>query len=390
MSIFWAKRLSLFVLIILTVSACSAPQGEAEPIIKEYQYKAPDYIDDGWQTGHLVDFGFEQGKINQLINGIQDKTYPGIDSLSIVRNNTLVLHENFRDSFSEYDDWLGNEQLDVHIMHSTSKSFVSALIGIAVQQGYINDIQAPFYQFFDYPEYQNPDFRKQQITLEHVLTMQLGLEWDEWTRLFGDPDNSLTRLAQNSQDYVKALLDLPMVDSPGNQYAYNTAATIALGQLLENTTGIKLENYAEEYLFSPLQIESARWLDTPTGLANGGSGLFLKTRDMAKFGQLYLDHGSWNGLQVIDPEWVELSLKQHVKLEWDYTSGYGFQWWLGEFKVDEKDIQFYSTRGSGGQFIIIIPEFEMVVAFTAQNYDPTLYDSPFKLVETFILGALNH
>ncbi|WP_444995122.1 serine hydrolase domain-containing protein [Aliikangiella sp. IMCC44359] len=348
----------------------------------------PETKGDGWRIGHLLDHQIDEQKITLMVQKLNDGTHPGIDSVSIVRNNTLLLHEDLRNELSQYDNWVGNSKLERHVMHSTSKSVVSALVGIAHEQGFIPDISAPLYNFFDYGHYENWDIQKENITLEDVLTMQLGLKWDEWSFPFGDPRNSLTALTENNTDFIKALLDLPIAHQPGTTYTYNTVASIALGSIIERSTGLPLKDFAQQYLFNPLQINNADWHMTPTGLANTGSGLFLLTRDMAKFGQLYLDNGYWNGIPIISSEWVERSLAKSADIELEYTNGYGFQWWLGEFNKNEIAIPFYSTRGHGGQFIIIIPQFDLVVAFTAHNYENDLYNSPFKLVEQYILPAL--
>ncbi|TQV89667.1 serine hydrolase domain-containing protein [Aliikangiella coralliicola] len=389
MPISWLKKTFCILVSLIFLSACSNEEApKAEQVSQTYKYSIPEYLDDGWQVGHISDFGFDEQKITTLVKNMQNQTYPGIDSITIVRDNTLLLHENLRSEFSIYDEWINNENLHRHVMHSTSKSFVSALVGIAIQQGYIPDTSLPFYSFFNYGEYSNWDAKKNAITLENVLTMQLGLEWDEWNFPFGDDRNSLTNLTENNYDFVKAMLDLPLTSEPGTEYAYNTVASIALANVLEAVTNMPMEEFAQQYLFDLLQIRDAEWLMIPTGSPNTGSGLFLPTRDMAKFGQLYLNKGQWNGLQIISPDWIEKSLKPSVKLAWDYTSGYGYQWWLGEFKVNDKIIPFYSTRGFGGQFIITIPSYDLVLAFTAHNYEEELYDLPFRLTEQFILPVI--
>jgi CubicO group peptidase (beta-lactamase class C family) len=385
------KKLLFVASLLLTVSACSESQLVAEPLEtpQDYKYIPPSFQDDGWQVGHLVDYDFNETLITDLVQNIQNGKFVGIDSISIVHQNTLVLHEDFRTSFSMYDNWIENEELDTHIVHSVSKNFVSALTGIAIEQGYISDVNTPFYQLFNYANYDNWSDNKNDLTLKNVLTMRLGLEWDEWTSPYSEDDNSLTNLVKNNSDYIKALLDLPMTSAPGTSYAYNTAASMALGRAVEVATNIPLADFADMYLFEPMQIDNAQWLFTPTGTPNTGSGLFLETRDMAKFGQLYLDNGIWNGIQIINPEWVDASFEKHVKLNWSYTNGYGFQWWLGSFRAEGKSIPFYSSRGYGGQFIIIVPDYDLVVAFTGHNYENGLYDSPFALVEDYIIPAIN-
>jgi len=391
MTVYRLKSFAAVMLVSLLLSACS--QGNELSVSSQtqqpYQYTIPTLKNDGWQTGHLADFGIDELTITQLIDDLIQESFPGIDSISIVRNNTLLLHENIRTELSQYDDWVGNRDLDRHVMHSTSKSVISALVGVAIENGFIASTDRPFYSFFNYPEYDNWDYRKELITLDNVLTMQLGLEWDEWRHPFGDPQNSLTNLTEKNDDFVKALLDLPVVTDPGTDYAYNTVASIALGKVIELSTGQPLEEFAEQFLFEPMQIQRADWLMTPAGYPNGGSGLFMPTRDMAKFGQLYLDGGVWNGLQLLSNDWVSRSLQTSVELKWDYTSGYGYQWWLGEFDLQGQAISFYSARGFGGQFVVVVPEYDLVVAFTAHNYDNDLYDSPFRLIEQIILPAID-
>ncbi len=388
------KALTKTLVLLVFVSACS----DNSVIVaedKNYEYAAPKFSDDGWQVGHLSDVGINPAQITQLVAELYEQPSYGIDSISIVKNNTLVLHEDIRTNFSIYDDWIGNESLERHLVHSTSKSFVSSLLGIAIDQGYIQSTEQPLISFFDYSNYQNWQASKEQITLNDTLTMRLGLTWNEWDHAFNDDKNSLVAATTNSDDYIKSMLDLPMLEQPGSHYAYNTLASIALGAVIENSSGIALEDFADYYLFDPLQFDKPQWLTTPEGYPNTGSGLFLKTRDIAKLGQLYLDDGSWNGTQIISKQWIEQSLNQHVKLNWEYTTGYGYQWWLGEFnllqKIDgqeTKAIPFYSARGFGGQLIVVIPDYEMVIAITAQNYANDQENLPLKLIEDFILPAV--
>ena len=354
----------------------------------EYTYSIPANKNDGWATGHLDDHGFDSALITDMVNGILDGTHAGMDSVVIVRSTTLILSENFRSSLDEYDAWINNSSLSRHIMHSTSKSVTSALIGIAIDQGYIASTNVPFYGLFNYVAYDNWDPRKSSMTLEDALTMRLGLVWDEWSAPYGDSQNDLQILTSGNTDYAKALLDLPMESDPGTTYAYNTAATIAIGQALENVVGVPMADFAETHLFLPLQISSAEWGETPTGLPNGGSGLFLETRDMAKFGELFISNGLWNGQQIVSASWVTASVERSVDLSWIYTTGYGLQWWRDGFFYKGQPIESWSTRGFGGQYIFCIPSLNLVIAFTGQNYGNSLAETPFNLVQNYILAAL--
>ncbi len=353
-----------------------------------YSYSVPTQTNDGWATGNIDDHGIDADIIMQMMDGINSGRFPGIDSVTIVRNNTLVLHAVYPRSLDKFDNWVGNASTSRHVMHSTSKSFTAALIGIAIEHAYIASVNIPFYDMFPYVSYQNPDPRKATMTLEDALTMRLGLEWDEWSIPYATPGNDLEELMTNNSDYAKALLDLQMESDPGTTYTYNTAATIAIGQALQNAVGVSMASFAEQNLFQPLQIQNAQWGRTPTGLANGGSGLFMEPRDMIKLGQLFIDGGVWNGQQVLSPEWSAASVQSHVELGWSSTSGYGYQWWVDRFNYKGQPIESWSTRGFGGQDIFCVPSLNLVVAFTAQNYESNEF-IPFTLMQDYILPSID-
>lgn len=378
----------LFLLLLLGLGACSGGESEGSQPGETYEYVVPVVNNDGWAVGHLDDHGIDSKMIADMIEDIRNGTHPGIDGVAIARDGTLLLREMLRRELDEYDSWVRNTDLNRHVMHSTSKSVTSAIVGIAIDQGYIAGIDVPFYGLFDYGNYDNWDIRKADMTLEDALTMRLGIEWDEWSEPYGEPGNTLTTLTANNADFARALLNLPLEGDPGESFVYNTAATIALGQAVENAVGVPLGDYAEMNLFEPLQIDGADWGRTPTGLPNGGSGLFLKPRDMAKFGQLFLNGGNWNGRQIISNEWIDASVQSHVALAWSDTSGYGFQWWLDNFQRNGRKIESFSTRGYGGQFIFCVPELGLVVAFTGNNYGNEAAEAPFALMQDVILAAI--
>ena len=353
-----------------------------------YTYQIPSAGNDSWAVGHLDDHGIDSVAIESMVADFHSGTTPGIDAIAIVRNNTLVLQSNIRTQTGAYDGWGGNTLPNRHIMHSTSKSVTSALIGIAIDQGYIASTDMPFYDLFLYTSYENWDDRKATMTLEDALTMRFGYEWDEWSQPYGHAENDLTILTENNVDQSFALLNLPLATDPGSNFVYNTAGTIAIGQALENAVGVPMEDFAEMHLFQPLQIDNAIWGYTPSGLPNGGSGLYLEARDMVKFGQLFIDDGMWQGQRIVSAEWIDRSVQSYTTLGWTYTSGYGYQWWVDRFTHNGISIEAYSTRGFGGQYIFCVPSLELVVAFTGQNYDNGLSNQPFDLMRDVILPSV--
>jgi CubicO group peptidase (beta-lactamase class C family) len=357
-----------------------------------YVYTVPDAIGDGWEVAHLDTVGMDEARISTMMKHVLSGHYEGIDSIVIARNNKLVLYEQIRQSVGEFDDWINNTDPRRHVLHSTSKSFTSALIGIAIDQGSIASTDVLFYDMFNYGAYNNWDPRKAEMTLEDALTMRLGLEWDEWSLPYTDPNNDLVYLENNNRNWPKALLDLPMTSDPGTVYAYNTAATIAIGRALENATGIPMADFADQHLFFPMNITTAEWGRTPTGLPNGGSGLFLLPRDMAKFGQLFIDDGTWQGQQLISPTWIADSVGRRVNISsWaTFSEAYGFQWWLDDFRHQGQTVAAYVTAGYGGQYIFGLPDLDLVVAFTGHNYEngpgvANLYE----MMSSYIVDSIN-
>lgn len=396
-----ARRIISGLFACLLVVACgggssggtaSQPPPPPPPPPVEFSYSVPDDIGDGWQLADLADQGFETQKIVDMMNRVVNETYQGIDSVVIARNGNLLLYWFADRRLDQFDAWIDNKDRERHVLHSTSKSVTSALIGIAIDQGHIASTEVPFYDLFDYPDYANWDPRKAEMTLEDALTMRLGLQWDEWSRPYTDPANDLVFLENSRYDWSKGLLDRPMANNPGTVFTYNTAATIAIGQALQNATGTPMAEFANVYLFYPMQIFTAEWWRSPTGLPVGGSGLFLEPRDLAKFGQLYLDDGVWQGQQLISAEWIADSVVRRVDVSsWaTYSEGYGFQWWLDDLDHGGQLVETWVTSGYGGQYLFVVPALELVVAFTGHNYESGRgIANLYTMMQFFILDAID-
>jgi CubicO group peptidase (beta-lactamase class C family) len=176
-----------------------------------------------------------------------------------------------------------------------------------------------------------------------------------------------------------------MAKKPGEKFVYNSGLSVILGEILKRSVGVPGDKYAEEYLFKPLGITVYDWPTTPDGLLKTGGGLALRSRDMAKFGQLYLKNGKWNGKQIVPEKWVKESTYPHICT----TSGsYGYQWWLRSFSVNDRQIDSFYAIGNAGQFIFIFPELDMIVVSTAQNYDRGWSRRFYEMVSSYILPAV--
>jgi len=320
-----------------------------------YSYKTPEQLKDGIQTVLLQENHFDSLQLNKLMQEIIAQKYGRMESLLVFKDNKLVLEEYF----------YGYSKSRLVKISSCTKSVISLLLGIALDQHVNAQVDQSIFDFF--PEYislNNSD--KRQITLKHLLTMTAGFEWDEYPKEMYETD-----------DRIEYVLSRPMATVPGKQFHYNSGITNVLGEVLESLEGHDIETYADRYLFSPLEITESIWDTTKNGDLEYWNGLHLLPRDMGKIGMLVLNSGKWKNEQVVSEKWIDESTRSYV-VESDYF-GYGYQWWhrsKGNATWWEKPSSGLSNEhemvialGSGGKYIMIIPDMDMVVVSTASNFD---------------------
>jgi len=237
-----------------------------------------------------------------------------------------------------------------HPILSCTKSFLSALVGIAIEEGYL-DLDDKVLDFFSDRDIANDAPRKQAMTVEHLLLMRSGLDWPESSVSYSSADNILWQMLE-SRDWVQFVLDRPMATEPGATFNYSTGDPQLLAAVLEEASGMGTREFARTHLFEPLSVSSDHWnwQSAPERVAFGGGGLNMTPRAMAKFGYLYLEGGAWNGQQIVPADWVEASVA---------NSHYGYQWW--RFSNGG-----YAALGYGGQRIVVMPGLEMVVVITGE------------------------
>ncbi len=312
----------------------------------------------GWRTALPQTQGMDPEKLQQMFAAIEEQKL-NVRSLVLVRNGYVVA-EFYQSPFDE------NSR---HELYSCTKSFVSALVGIAIAEGHLKGVEEPMLECFPDYDFANTDARKSAMSIEHLLTMTSGLNWPE-----GDP---IYQQLWNSRDWVQFVLDRPMTAEPGSQFNYNSGCSHVLSAIVADRSEMLTQKFAQERLFAPLGISSVNWSVDSNGLAIGGWGLNITARDMAKFGYLYLNEGVWDGQQIVPAEWVQASTTPHV--DTGQTFGYGYQWWT------YPKWGAYSAKGRYGQLIFVIPELEIVVVFTARMDD----DRPLvALIEDYIVPAV--
>ena len=208
------------------------------------------------------------------------------------------------------------------------------------------------------------DQRKREITLSHLLTLSAGFKWNEFGGL-----NSFPTMKKSS-DWVNFVLSQPLSDAPGERMVYNSGCSQLLAAVLRQETRLSVAEFAEQQLFNVLGITSYRWETDPQGIHTGGFGLYLKPRDMVKLGLLYAQKGSWEGKTVLMEDTVKQFTTPYLEAEKPYNAFYGWHWWVSSFSNEAESaaqIPFHMALGFGGQYIVVVPSYELVVVITSDN-----------------------
>lgn len=331
------------------------------PAETRYVYRPPTPDGDGWRTASLSDVGLDETLIGALVQKILDtdprpQTAPLVQGLLIARHGKLVLEEYF----------YGFDRKRPHDIRSGGKTLASVLAGIAIAHGAKFGPKTPVYSLFpEYTSFANLDPRKERMTVEHLMTMTSGFACDE-NGNENAPGNEDKMQSQTEQpDWYKFMLDLPLSAAPGDSFAYCTGGVNLVGGIVRRATGTWIPAYFDRALAEPLRIGTYHMNLTPTGEGYLGGGLHIRPRDWIKLGQVYLDGGVWNGKRIVSRSWVEASTAPHP-MNAHGTDGY--DWHLNAIRLGDRVFREYDASGNGGQLLMVIPELDLVVQFTAGNY----------------------
>jgi len=279
------------------------------------------FPDTAWTATTPEEQSMNSTVLDEMMQFIEDSDAP-IKGLVVTRNGYIVKEEY----------WGYNTEISTHHIFSCTKSFTGALIGIAMKEGFIDNVSQKMIDFFP----------------------TAGLDWDEWNTTYDDSNNMYHQML-GSTDPVQFFLDLPTAYDPGTHWVYCTGGSHMLSAIIQETTNMTTREFAEEYLFGPLNMTIGGWTPDLLGINNGGSNLYVTPRTMAKLGLLYLNNGTWDEQEIIPAEYVIQSYYPHVSLEF---GDYGYQWWI------DSDIGVFNARGTEGQYIHVAPEFNIVISIT--------------------------
>jgi len=303
-----------------------------------------------WETASPEAVGLDRALLDRAVDAASD--LPNLQSLLVVRHGRLAREAYFN----------GNRADRRNDVRSVTKSLVSTLVGVAIERGLLQSVDLPIGPVLEETYPGELDATEGSITIRDLLTMASGYAWDEST-VAGYND------WVTSGDPVRYLLDRPVVDAPGSRFTYNSAAVHLLSIVLERITGRTIQQLAAEALFPSLGIAGADWEILSGGSANGGSGVDLRPRDLAKLGQLWLQEGETGGQRLLPDDWVASATTSRYPL-WQASpplaqQGYGFLWWIDH----AGGRTHFFAWGHGGQFVWVAPELDLVVVVTPEWRD---------------------
>jgi CubicO group peptidase (beta-lactamase class C family) len=272
-----------------------------------------------------------------------DTAIDGMHSVMIVRHGRVVA-----------EGWWGPyDARTPHVLYSLSKSFTSTAVGLAAAEGKLS-VNDEVLKFFPEEAPAQPSANLRAMRVRDLLRMSTGHQTE--AALFGQVDSSM-----RSATWVKRFFAHPVPFKPGTHFLYNSPATYMLSAIVQKVTGQTVLDYLEPRLFVPLGIEKPTWVASPEGISAGAYGMSVRTEDIAKFGQLYLQKGTWNGKQIIPAAWVEeataLQTANGSSPRSDWDQGYGYQFWRSRHG--------YRGDGAFGQYMLIVPQYDAVVAITS-------------------------
>lgn len=243
-------------------------------------------------------------------------------------------------------------------INSCTKSFLSALICIAIDRELFPALETPVSEFFPELLHHSSKKRKQAMTVEHLLNMSAGFQWSE----FGG-SNSFPKMSRTA-NWIQYVLKLPLADHPGDKWTYNSGVSQMLAWILQEAIEMPINHFAEQQLFKALNIEQYEWESDPQGVHTGGFGMKLKAVDLLSFGLLYLQQGMWQGQQIISADLIQRAVSPTIAAATPPERGYyGWHWWVDTVEIPEtsSSLEYFYARGFGGQFVFIIPACEAVV-----------------------------
>lgn len=336
--------LILAVLVVLFVLLNPRLRGPAEVPAPAY------WPTQGWRSSEPEEQGIDSGKLADALLTIREKNIK-VHSLLLIRNGYAVVDAYFY----PYDG------AAPHDLASVTKSVTTTLIGIAADQGKLR-LDQPVVSFFSDRPIANRDARKERMTVAYLAGMSSGLDCTP------ERDEATLKEMWTTPDWVQFVLDRPTRWEPGSQFVYCSPGSHLLSAILQQATGMTAFEFARQNLFEPLGIRDVIWPADPQGITRGWGDIRLHMRDAAKLGYLWLNKGVWEGKQIVSRQWVEASVKPLLPTGGSGDDYYGYGWWVDPAQ-QEGALASYRADGRGGQYVVVVPSLNIILATTGGGFD---------------------
>ena len=337
---------------------------------EQYMYSKPVERDDGWSINDLRSEA-DSTRLYAFFNQIIQQKH-NLHSVLLIKDNELILEEYFN----------GFLHSQPHDLRSTTKSIRAILLGIAIDKGFIADINDPITNYIkSHIPKKNLDNRKDSITIKHLLTMSAGWDCNDWDKRSKGQEDRVYK----KKDWIQYTLDLPMINDPGEVSTYCSVGAILIAEIISQSSGLSIDQFADKYLFAPLAIDNITWDHTADKeIIASGKRLYMTSRDMAKIGQLILNQGVWEGKQIVSKRWVEESTSTQTTIT---GVRYGYFWWNIPLLVTDQKVMVKTATGNGGQYIMVVPEMNIVGVFTGGAYNSQEDKLPFAIMKDVLLPS---
>ncbi len=338
-----------------------------------------------WTSANPDEMGLSAKRLQAMDDAIHAGEFKKITSVLVARHGRLI-HEAY------FEGTDANTLVDTR---SATKTITGTLVGIATEKGWLPGVSAPVMPFFGNKQpVNNPDPRKDKITVEDLLTMSSSLECNDWNDFSAGNEERM----YVTEDWTRFVLGLPVrsfpswvkkpAESPyGRSFSYCTGGVFVLGRVLALASKASVDQFAKDSLFTPLGIDQVKWKYSPMGEEMTGGGLGLRSRDLLKIAQLYANGGTWGGKSIVPETWVKASIQPHARIDDD--TEYGYLWWLKSFKSGDKSYPAYYMSGNGGNKVVVVPSLDLVVAITSTNYGTKgMHEQTEKILCDYVLASV--
>ncbi len=357
---------AILFLLFLLLQQCASPDKQQETT----------WPGETWAASTPEAEGLDAAVMDSIHADITNGKYGLIDEFLVIRHGKVVASHHYSqkyDSIAEHYDTANHmynydhpewhpyyQRSNLHTLQSVTKSITSVALGIAMDEGKIGGVDIHPIELFTGYTQDFSDPRRKAITLEDLLTMRSGIDWNE-VGSYENEENSCI-IMEKSDAWVQYVLSRPMREDPGTKWDYNSGVSVLLGKLVGISTGMRVDKWTEEKLFNPLGIKNYFWKPTPDDEIDTEGGLYLSAQDLARIGYLFLHNGKWGDQQIVSERWVKQSTTPVVAdinpADEKSNSGYGYQWWVPSVKPF-----IYACNGYGGQFLMVAPEYDLVMVF---------------------------